>query len=93
MDALTSNTFNIPLAPAPSLPPVCFVCNNRSRRLVTRSSNRNGNAGRPYHKSQIIHHATAASPAKLRSPARTAVVLVDCIMYAGWALATTMLSE
>ncbi|RBR15430.1 hypothetical protein FVER53590_09337 [Fusarium verticillioides] len=50
MDALTSNTFNIPLAPAPSLPPVCFVCNNRSRRLVTRSSNRNGNAGRPYHK-------------------------------------------
>ncbi|KAF5536070.1 hypothetical protein FMEXI_10507 [Fusarium mexicanum] len=46
----SSNTFNIPLAPAPSRPPVCFVCNSLSRRLVTRSSNRNGNAGRPYHK-------------------------------------------
>ncbi|CVL02063.1 uncharacterized protein FMAN_08183 [Fusarium mangiferae] len=48
--ATLSNTFDIPLALAPSLPPACFVCNNPSRRLVTRSSNRNGNAGRPYHK-------------------------------------------
>ncbi|EMT74062.1 hypothetical protein FOC4_g10002020, partial [Fusarium odoratissimum] len=47
---VSSNTFNFPLAPAPSHPTVCFVCNNPSRRLVTRSSNRNGNADRPYHK-------------------------------------------
>ncbi|KAH7148025.1 hypothetical protein DER46DRAFT_616104 [Fusarium sp. MPI-SDFR-AT-0072] len=50
MTTLSSSTFNFPLAPAPSHPPVCFVCNTPSLRLITRSSNRKGNAGRPYRK-------------------------------------------
>lgn len=39
-----------PLAPAPSTPPPCFRCQRPSTRLVTWSSNRKHNAGRPYHK-------------------------------------------
>lgn len=39
-----------PLAPAAATPPPCFRCRRPSERLVTRSSNRNHNAGRPYHK-------------------------------------------
>lgn len=33
-----------------SYPSRCWVCDSRSKLLFTRSSNRNGNAGRPYYK-------------------------------------------
>ncbi|KAK6865963.1 hypothetical protein PG990_004593 [Apiospora arundinis] len=39
-----------PLAPAAATPPPCFRCHRPSRQLVTRSSNRKHNGGRPYHK-------------------------------------------
>jgi hypothetical protein len=40
----------VSLAPPPALPPNCFLCGQPSNRCTTRSSNRNGNAGRPYFK-------------------------------------------
>jgi hypothetical protein len=43
----------INLAPSPQAPPSCFKCGGLSRKLVTRSSNRKGNAGRPYHKCEL----------------------------------------
>ncbi|KAG8666665.1 hypothetical protein FPOAC1_011475 [Fusarium poae] len=46
----SSDTLYISLAEAPLLPPPCFQCNSPSRRYVTRSSNLNGNASRPYYK-------------------------------------------
>ncbi|KAH7207875.1 uncharacterized protein BKA55DRAFT_586364 [Fusarium redolens] len=50
MTTLSPDTINLPLAPAPRHPPVCFLCNSPSQRLTTRYSNPNGNAGRPFHK-------------------------------------------
>ena len=38
------------LLPPPATPPSCFRCSRPSTRCVTRHSNRNGNAGRPYFK-------------------------------------------
>ncbi|KAK4044746.1 hypothetical protein C8A01DRAFT_12003, partial [Parachaetomium inaequale] len=37
-------------------PPTCYRCRGPSTRLVTQQSNRNGNAGRPYHKCQSCGH-------------------------------------
>ncbi|KAI1424430.1 hypothetical protein F5Y12DRAFT_715377 [Xylaria sp. FL1777] len=37
------------LAPPPTQPPLCFLCGQTSTRLVTKSSNPNGNVGRPYY--------------------------------------------
>ncbi|KAH7232501.1 hypothetical protein B0J15DRAFT_409228 [Fusarium solani] len=34
----------------PNNPPNCFICQQRSVRFKTRTSNRKGNAGRPYYK-------------------------------------------
>ncbi|KAG7403635.1 hypothetical protein Forpe1208_v016332 [Fusarium oxysporum f. sp. rapae] len=50
MSTLSSNVLNLVLAPAPTHPPICFMCNSPSQRFITRSSNRNGNAGRPFDK-------------------------------------------
>lgn len=47
---LLSTAPNLPLAPAAKNPPHCFSCNKPSQRMVTRSSNRNANGGRPYYK-------------------------------------------
>ncbi|KAI0388265.1 hypothetical protein F5Y17DRAFT_245594 [Xylariaceae sp. FL0594] len=38
------------LASPPTQPPQCSRCGRVSERRITRSSNRNGNAGRPYYK-------------------------------------------
>ncbi|KAI3343192.1 hypothetical protein F4824DRAFT_133940 [Ustulina deusta] len=38
------------LASPPTQPPLCIRCGRAGERLVTRRSNRNGNAGRPYYK-------------------------------------------
>ncbi|GAW25178.1 hypothetical protein SAMD00023353_0203280 [Rosellinia necatrix] len=38
------------LAPPPEEPPSCYRCGGVSELSVTRSSNRNGNAGRPFYK-------------------------------------------
>ncbi|KAK7219776.1 hypothetical protein V2G26_007779 [Clonostachys chloroleuca] len=40
----------ISLAPPPEEPPICFRCRGPSKKHITRTSNRNGNAGRPYYK-------------------------------------------
>lgn len=40
----------IPLAPAPESGPDCMMCGKASSRFVTRTSNRNNNAARPYYK-------------------------------------------
>lgn len=47
---LSSSVQNLVLAPGPTHPPICSRCNSPSQRKTTRSSNRNGNAGRPYDK-------------------------------------------
>ncbi|KZF23914.1 hypothetical protein L228DRAFT_259203 [Xylona heveae TC161] len=41
---------SVELADPPCKPPLCILCHRPSHRFVTRSSNRNGNAGRPYYK-------------------------------------------
>ncbi|KAL6910133.1 hypothetical protein GGI43DRAFT_389415 [Trichoderma evansii] len=38
------------LMPAPEEPPACRQCGEESKRYITRPTNRNGNAGRPYYK-------------------------------------------
>ncbi|KAI0438320.1 hypothetical protein F4803DRAFT_535546 [Xylaria telfairii] len=45
-----SSIKRVTLASPPTQPPPCHRCGQVSERLVTRSSNRNGNAGRPYYK-------------------------------------------
>ncbi|KAK5637088.1 hypothetical protein RRF57_012800 [Xylaria bambusicola] len=50
---ISINLFSIKrvtLASPPTQPPYCPCCSRVSKRLITRSSNRNGNAGRPYSK-------------------------------------------
>lgn len=36
--------------PPPEEPPACCHCGGQSKKFITRSTNRNGNAGRPYYK-------------------------------------------
>ena len=43
-------TGGVPLHNPPPTPPPCFLCKGPSKRCITRESNRNGNAGRPYYK-------------------------------------------
>ncbi|KAK8048950.1 hypothetical protein PG994_010680 [Apiospora phragmitis] len=50
MASLLSLASPSPLAPAPATPSRCFRCQRPSTRLVTHRSNRQHNAGRPYHK-------------------------------------------
>lgn len=38
------------LAPGPVVAPICILCRAPITRQITRTSNRNGNAGRPYYK-------------------------------------------
>ncbi|KAI0412234.1 hypothetical protein F5X98DRAFT_379980 [Xylaria grammica] len=45
-----SSIRRVTLESPPTQPPRCHRCGRTSERLVTRSSNRNGNAGRPYYK-------------------------------------------
>ena len=40
----------VALAPAPEIAPDCFKCGKPSDQFVTKTSNRNNNAGRPYFK-------------------------------------------
>ncbi|KAL8407729.1 hypothetical protein RB594_006534 [Gaeumannomyces avenae] len=45
----TALTISRPTVVAPSAP-ACVNCRQRTKRFITRASNRNGNAGRPYYK-------------------------------------------
>lgn len=40
----------IDFAPPPTIAPECIICHKLTSRLITRSSNRKGNAGRPFYK-------------------------------------------
>ena len=46
---MTFQTF-VALAPAPEIGPDCLRCGKSSDQFVTKTSNRNNNAGRPYFK-------------------------------------------
>ncbi|KAI0970446.1 hypothetical protein F4678DRAFT_462673 [Xylaria arbuscula] len=47
---VSSSVNSAALAPSPASPPLCFLYSKANERIVTQSSNRNGNAGRPYYK-------------------------------------------
>ena len=51
MDLSTVQAINLAPFPNEMMTP-CFKCGGRVRREITRHSNRNGNAGRPYDKCQ-----------------------------------------
>lgn len=59
----------INLAAPPDEPPICFRCDGPSKKLITRTSNRNGNAGRPYYKCRFCDEFLAFADDRGNDPA------------------------